>query len=183
MYISEYLRESIASGNIIEIRGALLGYVDADPAFKSQAFEDAVNYVSSKKINVFEEHDPRYQADAESNQERYYQIKMNLRCNFSQERIQELMAVGRLCMKDDPVYKVTGSSLNNKQSGYEEKPFTKETDRRTAPQYKTEQQVRIGDDSSKKANGQNQRVVVKRTWVMAALVAVLAVIILLIIRR
>ena len=177
MYISEYLRESIASGNIKEIRGALLGYVDADPAFKSQAFEDAVNYVSSKKINVFEEHDPRYQADAESNQERYYQIKMNLRCNFSQERVQELKEVGRLCMKDDPVYKVTGSSLNNKQSGCEEKPSTRETARQTAPQNKTR------DDSSKKANGQDQRMVIKRTWVMAALVAVLAVIILLVIRR
>ena len=183
MYISEYLRESIASGNIKEIRGALLGYVDADPAFKSQAFVDAVNYVIGQGFNVFEEHDPRYQADAESNQERYYQIKTNLRYNFSKERLQELMAVGRLCMKDDPVYNVTGSSLNNKQSGYEENLFKKETDRQTAPRYKTEQPVRVGDDSSKKANGQDQGVVVKRTWIMVALAAILAVIILLIIRR
>lgn len=167
LYISDYLRESIASRNIRDIRGALLGYVEMDPAFKTNMFLDAVNYVVQLGIPVYADHDPSIFADPSCpDKDRFYQIQTNLHYNFSKERVQELISVGRRCMLNASVYSVTDASLNSQSQAGQP--------RYSVPTWQEE-------PSSKKTEGQDQRVATRRIWAMAALVAILAVIIILVI--
>lgn len=166
LYISDYLRESIASRNIRDIRGALLGYIEMDPAFKTNMFIDAVDYTIKRGFPVYVEHDPSIFADPNCpDKDRFYQIQTNLHYNFSKERVQELISVGRRCMLNASVYAVTDDSLNSQR-------HTNQTSY-SAP---TRQQ----EVPSKKTEGQDQGVATHRPWIMAAAVAILAVIIILV---
>lgn len=170
MYISDYLHESIAGGNIRDIRGALLGYVEMDPAFKSSMFLDAIDYTAGLGFSVYENHDQSLFAEEGcSDRDRFYQIETHLHYNFSKERVQELVCVGRRCMQNASVYSVTQTSLESQ--GNSSQPRNAVT-------------TKQGEDSTKKSVGQDQRMVTNHIWVMAALVAILAgVIILLVLRK
>ena len=169
MYISDYLRESITSRNIRDIRGALLGYVEMDPAFKTSMFLDAINYTISLGFSVYANHDNSLFVDEGcSDNDRFYQIKTHLHYNFSKERVQELINVGRRCMQNAPVYTVTQTSLKSQS-------------RPAQPQHSTI--TRQEETSAKKSKGQNQRMVTSPMWIMAALVAILAFVIILLTLR
>ena len=155
LYISDYLRESLAGGNLREIRGALLGYVEMDPAFKTSMFLDAVKYAEEQGFSVYAKHDPSITVESGlSDKDRFYQIQTGLYHNFSQERVRELMQVGKKCMQDAPVYRVTDSSLNSqsgKSASSEKKPE---------------------DSPRKKAEGQDRRMAARR-WMVPAILAVI----------
>lgn len=165
MYISDYLRESIAGGNIRDIRGALLGYVEMDPAFKSSMFLDAIDYVAGVGFSVYESHDQSlFAQEGCPDTDRFYQIKTHLHHNFSQERVLELMRVGRRCMQNAPVYELTQTSLEIQDDS-------------------SQAVTKREKGSTKKSKGQDQGMVTNHIWLMAALVAILACVIILLALR
>lgn len=172
MYISDYLRESLQRGDIKEIRGALLGYIDMDPAFKTSKFKEAVDYVTERGYQVFEENDPEiFDDENQSDEDRFYQIKNGLSYNFSEERVQKLMNVGSRCMQNAPVYTVTSTSLYQQPS---------------VPKAHTDYSSRKGADSSKHSaeepkrptKGQNQGMPGLLQFAIAVALVVLALVIL-----
>ena len=109
-YCSEYLKESLESGDIREIRNALLAYVDVDPAFKDHVFQDAIDYVTKRHFDVYEPHDPGlFAEEGIPDKDRFYQIQTGLRHNFSRERVKQLIDTGRRCMADASIYRMTGT--------------------------------------------------------------------------
>lgn len=167
LYISDYLRESIASRKIRDIRGALLGYVEMDPAFKTSMFQDAINYVIRQGFDVYVEHDTSLYVDPNCpDKDRFYQIQNHLHYNFSKERVMELVATGRRCMINAPVYTVTDTSLGS----HNRPSYTNNT----TPRH-------YGDEPSKKTPGQDQRMASRRIWTIAAAAAILAIVSILII--
>lgn len=162
LYISDFLKESITKKDIYEIRSALIAYVDIDPAFKTNRFLDAISYVEKQGFSVYAPHDP--ELSVEENipaKDRFYQIQTSLYSNFSRERVQELIRVGRSCMKEADVYKVTAASLNSGTSVRSDKSD-------------------FGENGGlKKDQGQNSGMAAGRRWIIIALVAVLAVVLIL----
>lgn len=161
-YCSEYLKESLESGDIREIRNALLAYVDVDPAFKDRVFQDAIDYVTKRGFNVYEPHDPGlFAEEGVPDKDRFYQVQTGLRHNFSRERVQQLIDIGRRCMADAPVYAMT------KTADY--------TPSRQMQPSRPEPAAGKGD-TSPKSGGQDQKRATPR-YLKAALAAVLAVVI------
>lgn len=111
MAFSEYLEKSVQSGNMSEIRGALIGYIDNDPAFKHYndpgQLEDAIRYVSQKCGSPFEAHDGQKldEVGNDSWNEKYFQLqKVRFRSNFSKERLEHLRNVGAKVNRNSWVY-------------------------------------------------------------------------------
>jgi len=173
--ISDYLNESIRSGEIREIRGALLGYIDTDPGFRTNDFFEAAKYAERMYGKpIFDKHDPEIFSEGNRpDRERFYEIRAALTSNFSKERIEELKTVGRRCMMHADVYTLTNHSVRSAPSA---------ADRMTGNQYSAGMKGSVvnppGSYAAKKANGQNQRVVRgHRLWI-AILLAILAALIL-----
>lgn len=100
-----YLERAVESRNMMDIRGALIGIIDGDPAFRTGRFDDALRYLSSLGIDVYEPHDPQYPIrEAGWDKEYFSLVVTHLGYNFSSRRIGHLKEVGSRIMADDPVY-------------------------------------------------------------------------------
>ena len=117
---------------MFDIIGALMGYINADPKFKTNDFEQAVQYVLSHgvtKEELFADFDPKVEFEEEEskwNEEYYSFARVYLKDNFCEKRINHVKAIARkLYPIVAPVQKTAaparptqtgGSQLNGKKS-------------------------------------------------------------------
>jgi hypothetical protein len=87
--------------DMYDIVGALMGYVNADPAFATDDFEQAVKYVLSQGVSEQElfaafDEEIDYEVDSSKWDERYYSYaRVYLKDNFCKKRIAHVKAVAR----------------------------------------------------------------------------------------
>lgn len=87
--------------DVYDIIGALMGYINADPAFKTDGFDQAVQYVLNHGISkdeLFSEFDPELDFEEDSvkwNEEYYSFARVYLKDNFSEKRIKHVKDVAR----------------------------------------------------------------------------------------
>lgn len=87
--------------DMYDIIGALMGYINADPAFKTDDFDQAVKYVLDHGVSreeLFAEFDPDldYEEDSTKWDEEYYSFaRVYLKDNFSEKRIKHVKDVAR----------------------------------------------------------------------------------------
>lgn len=108
--------------------GALLGYINADPYFKTNDFEDALDYVLShgytknELFESFNNKDYPIIADQTKWDKEYYALAMvDLKDNFSIKRIEHVKEVGEFlgksasAPKDQSKNKVTREEVGKKK--------------------------------------------------------------------
>lgn len=87
--------------DMYDIIGALMGYINADPAFKTDEFDQAVQYVLNhgvSKNELFADFNPSmdYEEDSSKWNEEYYSMaRVYLKDNFSEKRIRHVKDVAR----------------------------------------------------------------------------------------
>lgn len=87
--------------DMFDIVGAIMGYINADPQFKTNDFEQAIQYVLKSGISeseLFAEFDENieYEADESKWSEEYYSYaRVYLKDNFSKERIDHVKAIAK----------------------------------------------------------------------------------------
>lgn len=101
-----YLESAVEKRSTEDIRGALKGIIDADPAFLTGRFDEAVAYLNGLGIDVYEPHNPDFAMEETGWDKAYFSLVLTqLSYNFSAERVRHLRAVGAQVMEDDPVYR------------------------------------------------------------------------------
>ena len=92
-YMSEEPRD------IYDIIGALIGYINSDPEFKTHDFDNAVQFVLDNGVSkkeLFSDFDPEveYEQDSSKWDEEYYSFaRVYLKDNFSEKRLGHVKAV------------------------------------------------------------------------------------------
>jgi len=87
--------------DMFDIIGALMGYINADPRFKTNDFESAVKYVLENGISedeLFSKFDESidFEADPDKWNEEYYSFaRVYLKDNFCKKRIEHVKAVAK----------------------------------------------------------------------------------------
>ena len=87
--------------DMFDIVGALMGYINADPMFKTNDFEQAVQYVLShgvSKEELFDQFDSEIEFEenaAKWNEEYYSYARVYLKDNFCEKRIAHVKAVAK----------------------------------------------------------------------------------------
>lgn len=87
--------------DVFDIVGALMGYINADPTFKTNDFELAVQYVLDQGVNrkeLFVPFDTNIDFEEDSskwNEEYYSFARVYLKDNFCEKRIEHVKAVAR----------------------------------------------------------------------------------------
>lgn len=87
--------------DMYDIVGALMGYVNADPAFATDDFEQAVKYVLTQGVSERElfaafDEELDFEEDSSKWDERYYSYaRVYLKDNFCKKRIAHVKAVAR----------------------------------------------------------------------------------------
>ena len=114
MEFGEYLEQAIARKNPEDLRGALKGIIEHDPAFQTGRYEAAVRYAQSKGMTVYEPHSSQYAMRQNDWDEAYFYLVLTyLTYNFSQQRIAHLKEVGRAVMK---THQPTATGANQERS-------------------------------------------------------------------
>lgn len=101
-----YLESAVEKRSIEDIRGALKGIIDADPAFLTGRFDEALRYLHDRGLDVYEPDNPEFPMRESGWDKAYFSLVLtHLSYNFSAARIAHLRAVGAQVMADDPVYR------------------------------------------------------------------------------
>lgn len=155
--------------DIYDIIGALIGYINADPGFKTNDFDEAVRYVLDHDItreqlfSPFDASKPLVSDKAKWDEEYYSFARVYLKNNFCPERIQHIKAVGKYVYSSGNIgnkNKTSTISINKSELGHNEN---------TPPYYLNE-----NNSSSKKAKGRHQ-LPNRRIKVIAILIVVLVI--------
>ena len=115
MIVSNMLKKYMSAEpkDMYDIVGALMGYINADPYFKTNDFIQAVHYVLDngvKKSELFQEFDDSidYEEDESKWDEEYYSYaRVYLKDNFCEKRIRHVKSVAK---------KIYSNSLNEQDS-------------------------------------------------------------------
>ena len=100
---SNMLRNSLNAQprDVFDIVGALMGYINADPKFKTKDFEQAIQYVFEHgvtKQELFSDFDASIDFEEDQskwNEEYYSYARVYLKDNFCEKRIAHVKAVAR----------------------------------------------------------------------------------------
>lgn len=151
--------------DVFDIVGALMGYINADPQFKTDDFEQAVQYVLNNGVSeheLFANFDESIEFETDSakwNEEYYSFARVYLKDNFCKKRLEHVKAVAR---KLYPVVSAT-PILENRQ-----------TENLTA-------QTGGEQPSVKKVNRQQSQQIIKSSsatmWIVVAVVVILLAVI------
>lgn len=87
--------------NMYRITGALIGYINADPAFKTNDFEEAIKYVLTHGISeseLYKEFDSAFKLEEDESKwdnEYYAYARVYLKKNFCRKRIEHVKKIAR----------------------------------------------------------------------------------------
>lgn len=109
--------------NIYNIVGALMGYINVDPAFKTDGFEQAIQYVLKQGISkeeLFAPFDPNVDFEDDRskwNKDYYAFARVYLNNNFCEKRIAHVKAIARkLYPLESPIDQKEGSQIAEKKT-------------------------------------------------------------------
>ena len=129
---SDYLLNGIAQKDVWAVRGALNGYIDSDPAFKTGKFEEAVSYAQKRGIKVYEAMNKDFPLpEGCASEDLFFELRASLQENYAKERIDALKRVGRACMGNAKVYEETGSVKEKAQKKRENRKQQEEEKKET----------------------------------------------------
>ena len=97
MEMTETLRSAIETRNISRIRSVFYTIAHEDPSFASEKYEETLRYVKNLNLNgLIEEHDGTdFAPQEEWNSDYWAAVASDLQDNFSQERINHMIEVGK----------------------------------------------------------------------------------------
>ncbi len=107
------LQRALQIGDMYEIAGALIGYIDGDPQFWTGDFDRALDYVLSNGVSesqLFKAFDPsfRFESNPANWVDDYYSYaRLYLQKNFCRERLDHVKAVARKKYGSKPAPKPT----------------------------------------------------------------------------
>lgn len=100
---SEYLVEALAKRNAIHVRNELKSFIHKDPAFRTNRFREAFDYVLRQMPDIVHPHNgEQFRPESEWNEDYWYLQMSRLMNNFSLARIEHLEAVGRKVFATQP---------------------------------------------------------------------------------
>jgi hypothetical protein len=105
---------------IYDIVGALMGYINADPYFKTNEFEEAIKYVLNNGVSedeLFQPFDEQIDFETDSSkwdEDYYFYARVYLKDNFCRERIKHIKAVAH---KLHPLSQQRSASATNCKGG------------------------------------------------------------------
>lgn len=110
MAISEVLKKAVFDDDITAIRSCFYTILLSDPGFKTNRFDEAINYVKLQGINIIDKHNGEELLSEEDWNEEYFDLLVSkLQDNFSEERIRQIKTVARkisLCNQGKTVEKM-----------------------------------------------------------------------------
>ena len=117
MTVSDNLKHAVENKDITAIHSILYTIAHEDPGFQTSKFKDTLSYVKSKRIDgVIEPHDGRPFLPEEEWDEKYWAlVASQLQDNFSEERIDHLIKVGKKLFGKSSA---TGESESSGRSTY-----------------------------------------------------------------
>lgn len=97
MAISETLRKAVNDKDITAIRSCFYTIVLSDPGFKTQKFDEALNFVKASNVDgVVDVHDGEELLPEEEWNDAYFDfLASKMQDNFSEERIEQLKKVAK----------------------------------------------------------------------------------------
>ena len=123
IFISNFLKKSINAYNdnknndtLDALRGALIGYINGDPEFKTNGFDEAIKYTISqgiKESELFEDFDSSKEIENDKSKwtKKYFiQQIVYLEDNFCRKRINHIKEVAKY------IYRDSDNSLNDKST-------------------------------------------------------------------
>lgn len=146
MSISDTLKKAVEIGDIITIRSSFYTIILSDPGFKTNSFEEALNYVKNANITgLMDEHDgEELLSESEWDDDYFDLLASKLQDNFSEERIEQLKKVAHKL-----------SSLKEKKQNeklvFEKMDLHQESDSNNTNYYEENKKTR-NDYSSSKCN-------------------------------
>ncbi|MFB5089468.1 hypothetical protein PGC35_20170 [Psychrobacillus sp. PGGUH221] len=114
--MSTRLQEAIQQVDIENIQTALLAYITSDPLDKSGEINSALQHIDEKGINIWDTHNKRDLIinPAEWTKSYFGKLQSHLITNFSKERFELLMKVGREAYKEELNHQEPVKSLPKK---------------------------------------------------------------------
>lgn len=123
--------------DMYDIVGAIMGYLNADPMFKTDDFDQAIQYVISKGVSedeLYVEFDKslKFEPDSSKWDEEYYSFaRVYLKDNFCRERINHVKAVARKLYSSSPsagntINETKGGEISEKKSQSQQEPIKRE---------------------------------------------------------
>ncbi|MFI3211075.1 MAG: hypothetical protein R3Y64_08550 [Peptostreptococcaceae bacterium] len=97
------LERAIDSNNLSAIRIAIISYIDKDPADRKNETLNAIKYIESKNINIWQSNQyiEREKSISQWDMDYLSEIQADLSNNFSKERLELALKVGKHIYKDD----------------------------------------------------------------------------------
>ena len=155
--------------DMYDVTGALMGYINADPAFGTNDFEEAIKYVLGHGISeteLYKDFDSNYDFEEDESKwdnEYYSYARVYLKDNFCRKRIEHVKKVaGKL-------YPMTATGMSDS------KPVPKREE--TEFEKKQTVQRRGGQqESGKKFRSQSGKSIIIKGLIVAAIIALLLII-------
>lgn len=93
----KYFMDAVNSGDIQEIKIAMCLYIDKDPGDYNGDIKNAINYLDSKGIDIWQEHKEIEPLKSKEQWDRDYigLLQSDLMHNFSKERLDNILKVGK----------------------------------------------------------------------------------------
>ncbi|MED0656672.1 hypothetical protein P4S75_04940 [Anoxybacillus ayderensis] len=112
-----FLDQAIQEKNIRKIRSAIGSYIMADPLDRRGETSRAVRKVEAAGINIWEKHDGReFNHDRTQWDKEYFTLlQAQLMTNFSKERFEHTMQVGKEVYKEEQVAKTSKVSTQTRK--------------------------------------------------------------------
>lgn len=110
--MASFLEKAIEEKNIRKIRSALGTYIMTEPTDRKGEISNAVNKIEQLGINIWEDHDER---DLETDQAKwdknyFTELQAQLETNFSKQRFNRTLQVGRYVYKDELIKPISEPS-------------------------------------------------------------------------
>lgn len=104
------LDQAIEENNATDIRNMLKAYITSDPTDSRGTIKKALQQTYDNKIDVWEEHDGKEFPSTPWTEEKFLDLQVDLRMNFSEERFRYLLKVG------EEVYRLEAKTISQPSS-------------------------------------------------------------------
>ena len=111
----KYFMDAVNSEDIQEIKIAICLYIDKDPADYNGDIKNAINYLDSKGIDIWEEHKEIEPLRSKDQWDRDYigLLQSDLMHNFSRKRLECILEVGKYIYEGSQIIKSNTISYKN----------------------------------------------------------------------
>ena len=101
--MASFIEKAIEEKNIRKIQSALGTYIMSEPTDRKREIANAVSRIEQLGIEIWEEHDGRALETDQTKWDKHYftELQSQLETNFSKQRFERTLQVGRYVYKDE----------------------------------------------------------------------------------